>query len=270
LRAAVEEHLLEMPSKFLTKLQGQRVVVFGGTSGIGFAVAEGAIEYGATVLVSSSSQDKVARAVERLRTSYPEAADRISGEACDLADEANVEANLEALFNKATNNGASKLNHIVHTAGAPAGMGSTDFNSQVVGQSQVVRVIVPMIIAKKFIPRFMHISPQSSFSLTSGALVYKPAPGWALTAIGGNALAGAILSLAVETKPVRFNGVVPGAVETELLAHAPAELKETFKSKTLLGTLGKPEDTAEAYLYLMKDNFVTGSMIHTNGGFFLV
>jgi NAD(P)-dependent dehydrogenase (short-subunit alcohol dehydrogenase family) len=270
LQAAAETHLLKMPSKFITKLQGQRVVIFGGTSGIGFAVAEGAIEYGAAVLVSSSSPDKVARAVERLRTSYPEAADRVSGEACDLADEANIEANLEALFNKATNNGTNKLSHIVYTAGAPAGMGVADFNSQVIGQSQVIRVIVPMIIAKKFIPRFMHISPQSSFSLTSGAMVYKPAPGWALSAIGGNALAGAILSLAVETKPVRVNVVVPGAIETELLAPFPAELKETFKSKTLVGTLGKPEDTAEAYLYLMKDNFITGATIHTNGGFFLV
>jgi NAD(P)-dependent dehydrogenase (short-subunit alcohol dehydrogenase family) len=61
-----------MPSKFLNKLQGHRVVIFGSTSGIGFAVAEGAIEYGAIVLVSSSSTDKVARALERLRTSYPE------------------------------------------------------------------------------------------------------------------------------------------------------------------------------------------------------
>jgi NAD(P)-dependent dehydrogenase (short-subunit alcohol dehydrogenase family) len=259
-----------MPSKFVTKLQGQRVVVFGGTSGIGFAVAEGAIEYGATVLVSSSSPDKVARAVERLRASYPEAADRISGRACDLADEVNIEANLEALFNEATDNGSNKLSHIVHTAGAPAAMGATDFNSQVIGQSQFLRVVVPMIIAKKFIPRFMHLSPQSSFSLTSGAMVYKPAPGWALTAIGGNALAGAVLSLAVETKPVRVNVVVPGAIETELLAPYPAELKETFKSKTLVGTLGKPEDTAEAYLYLMKDNFITGSTIHTNGGFLLL
>jgi NAD(P)-dependent dehydrogenase (short-subunit alcohol dehydrogenase family) len=259
-----------MPSKFVNKLQAQRIVVFGGTSGIGFAVAEGALEYGATVLVSSSSPDKVARAVERLSASYPEAADRISGQACDLADETTLETSLEDLFNKATNNGTNKLNHIVYTAGGPAPMGVTDFNSRVVGKSQVVRVIVPMIIAKKFIPRFMHISPESSLSLTTGVMAYKPAPGVALTTMGGNALAGATLSLAVETKPVRVNTVVPGVIETELVAPLPAEMKEMFRSKTLAGKLGKPEDTAEAYLYLMKDNFITGSMIHTNGGFFLV
>jgi NAD(P)-dependent dehydrogenase (short-subunit alcohol dehydrogenase family) len=259
-----------MPSKFVNKLQGQRVVVFGGTSGIGFAVAEGAIEYGAIVLVSSSSPDKVANAVERLRTSYPEAIDRISGQVCDLADEATIEASLEALFNKVTDNGANEVNHIVYTAGAPSGIGATEFNSEIVGKSQIVRVITPMVIAKKFIPRFMDISAQSSFSVTSGTGMFKPPAGWAIPAIGGNALNGAVLSLAVDSKPVRVNVVVPGAIDTELLGRHPADIKETFKSKTLVGTLGKPEDTAEAYLYLMKDHFVTGSTIHTNGGYFLV
>ena len=125
-----------------------------------------------------------------------------------------------------------------------------------------------MVIAKKFIPRFMHISAQSSFSVTSGG--GKPPPGFALTAIGVSALNGAVLSLAVEGKPVRVNAVVPGTIDTELLGKYPAEIKERFRSKTLVGTLGKPEDAAEAYLYLMKDNFITGSMIHTNGGTFLV
>jgi NAD(P)-dependent dehydrogenase (short-subunit alcohol dehydrogenase family) len=127
-----------------------------------------------------------------------------------------------------------------------------------------------MMIAKKFIPRFMHISSQSSFTITGGVAVYRPPTGWALTSIAVGALNGAVLSLAIETKPVRVNAVVPGTIDTELFDHTFPEAREMWKSKTLLGALGKPENTAEAYLYIMKDNFITGSMIDTNGGCLLV
>jgi NAD(P)-dependent dehydrogenase (short-subunit alcohol dehydrogenase family) len=127
-----------------------------------------------------------------------------------------------------------------------------------------------MIIAKKFIPRFMHLSHESSFSLTSGALGQRPPPGFSVVATAGAAVEGAVRGLAVDVKPVRVNAVFPGAIDTELMARQPEERKKIYVSQTLTGSLGKPEDTAEAYLYLMKDSFVTGSMIHTEGGMLLV
>jgi NAD(P)-dependent dehydrogenase (short-subunit alcohol dehydrogenase family) len=60
-------------------------------------------------------------------------------------------------------------------------------------------------------------------------------------------------------KPVRVNAVAPGIIDTEFMARASEESK-IYVSQTVTGSLGKPEDTAEAYLYLMKDTFVTGSM----------
>jgi NAD(P)-dependent dehydrogenase (short-subunit alcohol dehydrogenase family) len=256
-------------SKFLHKLAGQRVLILGGTSGMGFAVAEGAVELGATVIVSSSSSDKVARAVDRLRSSYPDASSRISGYPCDLANAESLESNLETLFNGATSNGTHKLDHIVYTAGNPVGVGSKDITPVLIAQAQAIKVAAPLVIANKFIPRFMRLSPDSSFTLTGGVMNFKPLPGWTLPAITGGAMSGAVVGLAVDLKPLRVNGVVPGAIETELMGSISEERKDAFRSKTLVGTLGTPEDAAEAYLYLMKDRFITGSLIHTNGGVLL-
>ena len=83
--------------------------------------------------------------------------------------------------------------------------------------------------------------------------------------------------LAVDLKPIRVNVMAPGAIDTEIFdvyaAGDPARrerLREVFAAKTLLGKCGRPEDTAEAYLYLMRDAFVTGHVLVTDGGYLLV
>ena len=77
--------------------------------------------------------------------------------------------------------------------------------------------------------------------------------------------------LAVDLAPhTRVNMVNPGAVHTELFDSIPKESLESvlqeFKNDTVLGKVGKPEELAEAYVYAMKDHFVTGAMITSDGG----
>jgi len=100
-------------TKFTSKLHGKKVLILGGTSGIGFAVAEGALEFGAHVIVSSSTSDKVENAQKRLKEAYPDYADRVSGKTCDLSNPETLEANLRALLDFA----GKSINHIIHTAG---------------------------------------------------------------------------------------------------------------------------------------------------------
>src|ERR1700744_1071718 len=103
-----------MSPKYSNKLEAKRVLVIGGTSGIGFCVAEACVEFGAIVTVASSRQEKVDKAVERLCTSYPDARTRISGHTVDLAS-SDVEEALKVLLEFTAKEG--KLDHIVHTAG---------------------------------------------------------------------------------------------------------------------------------------------------------
>jgi NAD(P)-dependent dehydrogenase (short-subunit alcohol dehydrogenase family) len=72
--------------KYTSKLDGARILIFGGSSGIGYGAAEASIESGATVIISSSSESKIQASVKSLNESYPSAKDRISGYACNLGD----------------------------------------------------------------------------------------------------------------------------------------------------------------------------------------
>lgn len=109
-----------MSSKYSFKLRGKRVLVLGGTSGIGFCGAEACVEYGATIIVSSSQQSKIDKTLSHLKDSYPDSSDRILGHARDLSGEEKLEANLTALLDFATDKGEHKLNSIVSTAAAGA------------------------------------------------------------------------------------------------------------------------------------------------------
>lgn len=80
-------------------------------------------------------------------------------------------------------------------------------------------------------------------------------------------------SLALELAPIRVNAVSPGAVLTPLFDNMGKEQKETllaiFKDKCTTGEIGKPEDVAESYLYVMRDANISGSVIDTDGGHLL-
>jgi NAD(P)-dependent dehydrogenase (short-subunit alcohol dehydrogenase family) len=237
-----------MPPKYINKLQGKRVVVIGGTSGIGFATAEAAVEYGAIVVVASSKQDKVDRAVQRILREYPEAAgetNRIQGKTVDLgADDA--EEQIEALFDFATDGGRHKLDHVVSTAGDL-------FRTSVLAEVTRADIEAPFkvrlggtLLAAKVAMRYLAVSPQSSFTLTSGVSDTKPTVGWTVVAPLGAAQKGLTHALAHDMKPVRVNCVCPGAVQTELLEHFGAgkleQMIQMYRSKTLTDTVGTPSD----------------------------
>lgn len=81
-------------------------------------------------------------------------------------------------------------------------------------------------------------------------------------------------NLALELKPVRVNLVSPGAVDTELWSGMPSEVKaRMFKQiaeTTPTGRVGRPEDVAETYLWLMKDSNATGTVATSDSGAYLV
>lgn len=267
-----------MAPKYINKLNGKRVLVIGGTSGIGFSVAEACVEFGAIVTVASSRQEKIDHTIQRLTTSYPDAKDRLSGHVVDLSSP-DVEEALTRLFDFATAGGKHTLDHVVSTAGDTLSVKKiTDVTVPQVQQYGQVRFISMLMIAK-LAPRYMDRSSGSSASsvtFTGGISSTKPPPGWAAL-VGWNCAKEAMIrGLAVDLAPLRFNLVAPGAVDTEYLLHMAGDdteksrkLVEMFGSKGLLNKCASPEDTAEAYLYLMRDTFITGQVLKTEGGYLL-
>ncbi|KAJ6779397.1 hypothetical protein PWT90_03952 [Aphanocladium album] len=249
------------------KLQGTRVLVVGGTSGIGYAVAEAALESGATVYISSSNQSKIDTAVGQLNE-YAKLVGRepvASGRACDLSDNATTEANLTALLDWVTDSKANLLNHVVFTAGDALNVVPI---TQVTGDNVLAGLnvrIAGSILLGKLLPVYTVRSNKTSYTVTSGSLSPRPAPGMGLVAGFAAAVEGYARGMAVDLKPIRVNTVQAGAIRTPLLGDNPAFI-ERFAKDTITGTVGRPEEIAEAYIYLMKDSFITAAVIESSGG----
>lgn len=136
--------------------------------------------------------------------------------------------------------------------------------------------LIAALLAAKVGSKYLDKSPYSSITLTTGSISQKPRPNWSMVAPFGSGLHAMTRNLALDLKPIRVNLVSPGAIETELWDNVTPDekaRKATFEqiAKTMpTGRLGQPEDVAEAYLFLMKDANVTGTIVDSNGGALLI
>lgn len=243
----------------LSTLEGQRVVVIGGSSGIGFAVAERVVREGAQVVVGSSSAVRVEAAVKRLDAAA-------SGSAVDVKDEASV----AAFFEK-----SGSFDHLVFTAGdwpalrRPATIAELD----VVGANAVfaVRFWGALSVVKHAQGR---ISPRGSITLTNGVVAHRPRKGAALNTAMAGAIEHLTRALAVDLAPVRVNAVCPGLVLTEVWNAIPEETREEqlrrMTARLPLPRAGNPDEVAEAYLHLMRASYSTGQVLIVDGGMTLI
>ncbi|KAH6889748.1 hypothetical protein B0T10DRAFT_571815 [Thelonectria olida] len=260
-----------MAPKFINKLHDKRVLVVGGSTGIGFAVAQGAVEHGAHVILSSSNQTKLDTAITRLKDHLESnglAPRDIAGKTCDLSNPDTIEDNVKSLLEFATQGG--NIDHVVFTAGDPVRTVAIDkVVLPDIAKASTVRITGAIMLAKH-LPKYMTPGTNSSLTLTGGTMSWRPGPGWSVlagTAAGAEPLSRA---LAIDLKPLRVNCAVPGAIHTELFDNIPKEILpgvlETMKKDTITGTVGTAEQMAEVYLYLMKSTFATGSTVVADGG----
>jgi NAD(P)-dependent dehydrogenase (short-subunit alcohol dehydrogenase family) len=132
-----------------------------------------------------------------------------------------------------------------------------------------LRFFAPLLLAKH-LPNYLVPSYRSSYIITTGAVSEKPIPNWSVIGSYAGGLHSMVRGLALDMKPIRVNGVSPGAVDTELWDHHGQEKKEAIMqgmtSKMTTGRVGRPEDVAETFLGLLRDYNIDGSMIRTDGG----
>ncbi len=237
-------------------LMDKKIVVIGGTSGLGFATAKAAAAEGARVVVASARPERVARALSLL----PAGAE---GHAVDVTDEAQI----QALFA-----GIVAFDHLVYTAGDSLLLG--DFITMPLSDARKafeVRVWGAMTAVKYGAPS---IRSGGSIVLTTGIASQRPNKGWVVPASLLGAMETLTRALAVELAPIRVNIVSPGVVKTELWDSFPEETREAIYrdvgAKLLTGRVGEPEEVAQTYLYLMKQSYGTGQMITIDGGGVLV
>ncbi len=237
------------------KFEGKRVLIFGGTSGIGLAVAEAASAEGAEIIVVSSRPEKVDAALAHLGKG--------EGRVADLSDEKAV----EALFGR-----VPPFDHLVFTAGDTVWQ-------RVIGDTDLadaknffgVRFWGAFLVAKH---GSKLIRPDGSIVLTSSTVPRRPPKGFAIGASISASVEALARALAVELAPVRVNVVAPGIVRTPIWDRLPEEQREAFFSERgtamPVGRVGMPAEIAQAYLFLMRSTFTTGQVVVLDGGMLLV
>jgi NAD(P)-dependent dehydrogenase (short-subunit alcohol dehydrogenase family) len=237
-------------------LQDKRVVVVGGSSGIGLAVAQLAAAQGAKVVIVSSNAERVRKAAESIG---PDA----QGQAVDVSDERAI----ATFFTK-----LGTFDHLVFTAGDSLQLqelASTDL--QQARRAFELRYWAALAAVKYGSPQ---LRKEGSIVLTTGIAGQRPRKGWVVAASVCGTIEALTRALAIELAPIRVNAVSPGLVRTNLWQNMSAkEREERYESvgKSLpVGRVGEASDIAQAYLFLMQEGFATGQTVVVDGGAVLV
>jgi NAD(P)-dependent dehydrogenase (short-subunit alcohol dehydrogenase family) len=237
----------------MAKLHGAKVVVIGGASGVGFAVAQAALEAGAEVVVGSSQAARIEAAAEKLGHGA-------KGLVVDVKDETSVASFFDA---------AGAFDHLVFTAGDWGHMfGATrDLDVEASKARMEVRFWGAARAAKH---GTRHISKDGSITLTGGMLAHRPIPGAPLTTASAHTTEGLALGLARDLAPIRVNAVCLGLILSEQVQNWGEAMIKSFTASLPLPRGGTVEEAAEAYLYLMRATYVTGQVVRVDGGGSLV
>ena len=231
-------------------LDRKRVVVIGGGSGIGFAIAELAREVGAEVVIASSRAATVDTAVERLPGT--------TGRVVNLRDEAGIADFFQQL---------GGFDHLAITAGDWGGAmfaPTAEIDLAQAREGLTVRFWGALAAAKH---GCRTIARDGSITLTSGMLAHRPIKGAPVATAVGGAVEHLTRALAIDLAPVRVNAVCPGLILTDHVRQAMPEAGlRSFVASLPVPRAGSPAEAAKAYAYLMLNGYATGQILPVDGG----
>lgn len=238
------------------RFEGSRILIAGGSSGIGLETARLLASLGGEIIIASRNREKLDRALAGI-------SGNVSAVILDAEDETDC-------INVMKETGS--IDHLILTLSGGKGGGTfqslkTDdlreaFNAKFWAHFTLARQSLPYINKNGSITFVTAISSRASNPGTSG-----------LSAVN-SAIEGLIKPLAVELAPLRINAVSPGVIDTPWWDMYDGQTKENlfrqFSSQTPAGRIGRPEDIAEAVTFLTGNTFMTGTVIECDGGLHLI
>jgi NAD(P)-dependent dehydrogenase (short-subunit alcohol dehydrogenase family) len=238
------------------ELSGKRIVVLGGSSGIGLAVAQQAVAQGVTAIIASSNADRVRQTVATFDG-------KAEGHALDLSNERDI----QNFFQK-----IGDFDHLVFTAGDTLQLNELAATDLTKARHAFELRYWAVLAAVKHAST--HIRKGGSIVLTTGIAGERPHKGWTLAASVCGAIVSLTRALAVELAPIRVNAVSPGVVRTKLWRnmqeHDREAMYENVGNHLLVGRVGEACEIARAYLFLMQEGYSTGQTVVLDGGAVLV
>ena len=232
-------------------LNEKRIVILGGTSGIGLAVAQAAAGEGAQVIVVSSNADRLDRALSNL----PAGAE---GRVTNLLSSREVAQLFEDL---------GDFDHLVYTAGEALQLAPLQTLDIATARSFFELRYWGALAAAKAAQGKLRLG--GSIVFTSGVAGARPGAGWSIASSVCSAMEGLTRALAVELAPIRVNIVSPGVVRTALWRDMDEQAREALyaseAARLPVGHVAEASEIADGYLYLMRQTYATGQVLALDG-----
>jgi NAD(P)-dependent dehydrogenase (short-subunit alcohol dehydrogenase family) len=228
------------------------VIVTGASGGIGTAVVHAFLDRGYKVVATSLSSTKAAL------PSSPNLA-AVDG---DIGDPATAEKIAQTAVNK-----FGSIDHVINIAGIFKSKAFTDYTTDDFRAFVHINLEGFILITQLAVKQMLSQGAGGSVTTITAALADNPISddpaSVAMITKGG--LNTATISLAIEyaKRNIRFNAVAPGVVDTPLLGSNP---KDALASRSPMGTIAEPRDIADAVVYLTEARYVTGEVLHVDGG----
>jgi NAD(P)-dependent dehydrogenase (short-subunit alcohol dehydrogenase family) len=233
------------------ELKNQQVVIIGGSSGIGLATASLALSYGANVTIAARNQQKLQQSVEKLGSN-------VRSVVADIMDESQVERIFQSL---------ERVDHLFVAAGSlEAGGLISGASIEKLKHPIAERIYGAIYAVRHAVPKMK----SGSITLMSGLFSTRPMPGSATTAAAVAGIEAMARTMALELSPIRVNAVCPGYIDTPLLANAFGESYQQIiqsQAATLPAKrVGSAQEVAQSVVFMMTNGFMTGEILHIDGG----
>jgi len=243
-------------------LGGRNAIVTGGAQGIGRAIVERFLDSGAAIAIWDRDTELAKKTAAELKNRG-----RVAPVAVDVTNYADVERARDE-----TVKALGRIDILVNNAGITRDgllMKMKDEQWDEVLDTNLKGVFlctkaVSRGMMKQRWGRIINITSVVGFAGNAGQANYAASKAGVM---------GLTKSVAKEaaSRGITVNAVAPGFIDTEMTATLPEKVREAFLQQIPLGRMGKPEDVAEAVFWLCSDasGYVTGQVIHVNGGMYM-
>ncbi|GBC08983.1 hypothetical protein RclHR1_08520009 [Rhizophagus clarus] len=240
--------------------KGELAVITGGTRGIGYSIAQKFAQNGARCVLIGRNKETIEKARNYLDKNF-EVDNNHIGYECDLRIPAEIEKlviNISKLQN---------VDYLINAAGVSYDSLIVKLKEKEVDDIIQTNLLGTIYMCSHISKQMIKVRKGCIINISSVAGLYGNS-GQSIYSASKAGVIGFSKSLAKEIsrKNIRVNVIAPGFIETDMTSTMSESAKESYKDKILMQRFGKPEEVAEAALYLAKAEYVTGQTLVVDGG----